>query len=300
MRDWDIDATVEHLPVGYGDHHWAATDRRGGRWFLTLADLGAKPHCGTGVENTWRGLRAALATSAALGLGFVVAPYGELARRVGDRYALTVFAHVDGTAGDFGDTLPAARRRTVVEMLARLHGAPAPAGTPVAGPHPPTLSTLDTALGDLDRPWTGGPFAEPARELLTGSARALRALRAELDELAAATADAPRVVTHGEPHPGNLLWNGDHAHLIDWDTAGLAPPERDLWLAAPEPADLDHYARLTGHRPDPLALRLYRLRWRLDDLATFVGWFREPHDRTPDTELAWAELTGQLRTMRDD
>jgi spectinomycin phosphotransferase len=38
------------------------------------------------------------------------------------------------------------------------------------------------------------------------------------------------VLTHGEPHPANLLSAGGSLLLIDWDTVGLAPPERDLSL----------------------------------------------------------------------
>src|SRR4029077_13351490 len=66
------------------------------------------------------------------------------------------------------------------------------------------------------------------------------------------------VITHGEPHPGNIIRVAPNADadglaaaddaaagatggagpasgaimLIDWDTVGLAPPERDLWMAA--------------------------------------------------------------------
>ncbi|WP_432843998.1 phosphotransferase family protein [Dactylosporangium sp. CA-092794] len=42
-------------------------------------------------------------------------------------------------------------------------------------------------------------------------------------------ADPPGLVlTHGEPHPGNTMRTGGGWLLIDWDTALLAAPERDL------------------------------------------------------------------------
>ena len=40
------------------------------------------------------------------------------------------------------------------------------------------------------------------------------------------------MITHGEPHPGNILRSRGRLLLIDWDTAGVALPERDLWHVA--------------------------------------------------------------------
>ena len=114
------------------------------------------------------------------------------------------------------------------------------------------------------------------------------------DELARAAADGgPAVITHGEPHPGNIMRSASRLLLIDWDTAGLALPERDLWLAAGDDVRAaDRYAELTGRRVSGAAMDLYRLRWSLDyDIALFVGDFRGPHEQDEDTELAWAGLT---------
>jgi spectinomycin phosphotransferase len=47
-----------------------------------------------------------------------------------------------------------------------------------------------------------------------------------------AAESGPVVVTHGEPHPGNILRAAGGLYLIDWDTVGLALPERDLWMVA--------------------------------------------------------------------
>ena len=79
--------------------------------------------------------------------------------------------------------------------------------------------------------------------------------------------------------------------LIDWDTVGLAPPERDLWMVATETgAELQRYTELTGRPVDLAAIELYRLRWALDDLSCFVRDLRAPHRRTPGTEHAWQAL----------
>jgi len=83
--------------------------------------------------------------------------------------------------------------------------------------------------------------------------------------------------------------------LIDWDTAGLALPERDLWLVAGDDARAaGRYTELTGRRVSGAAMDLYRLRWSLDDIALSVGDFRGPHEQDEDTELAWAGLTEEM------
>ncbi len=85
--------------------------------------------------------------------------------------------------------------------------------------------------------------------------------------------------------------------LVDWDTVGLAVPERDLWMVATEPDDLAGYAAAAGRRPDPSALALYRLRWDLEEVAIFVDLLRSPHDRTADAEQAWAGLTSSMERL---
>ena len=40
--------------------------------------------------------------------------------------------------------------------------------------------------------------------------------------------DARRVVSHNDLEPGNVLWDGTRAWLVDWDLAGLAHPFHDL------------------------------------------------------------------------
>ena len=101
------------------------------------------------------------------------------------------------------------------------------------------------------------------------------------------------MVTHGEPHPGNVMRTPAGPVLIDWDTVALTPPERDLWLVArgDDGRTAAHYERLTGRAVDPDALALYRHAWTLDDIAVTVYDLREPHQRDPDTEQLWDWLT---------
>ncbi|MEO3975034.1 phosphotransferase [Streptomyces sp. CAU 1734] len=308
LRAWGIDPVrLAYAPVGFGDHHWTASG--GGDWFVTVADLEHKDHCGAGAEAAWRGLRRAMDTAALLResgpLPFVLAPLrtpgGETVRRMpGGRYAMSVFPLVTAVAGEFGQRLPAERRARVVEILAALHRMPVPRGILVIPSAPPGAGALERALREPSAAVPAGPFTEPAAELLAASRGALRRRLGEFGRRAAALAagGGEPVVTHGEPHPGNLLWDGRGRPLLaDWDTVGLASPERDLWLAAAGPEDLDRWSELTGRRPDPSALALHRLRWDLADTAEFLSLFRAPHTRGADTEEAWRGFTGTVERL---
>src|SRR6478735_2593233 len=50
-----------------------------------------------------------------------------------------------------------------------------------------------------------------------------------LDQLAALLEAEPRrVVSHNDVNPGNFLWDGARAWLVDWEVAGLGHPHYDL------------------------------------------------------------------------
>ncbi|MGW2153105.1 phosphotransferase enzyme family protein [Nonomuraea sp. NPDC001699] len=304
LEAWGIEAAgPAYAPVGFGDHHWIATGADGRRWFLTVATLPAEPD-ERGSRAAFRELGRALETAAALSasLGFVVAPVpdldgGALLRPLAPRYALSVFPFVEGVTGDFGNEPSDQERAQVIDLLAELHATPSPPSAPLRPLEPAGRAALERALAETGRPWTGGPYAERARALL---ARHAGALRARLRDFDRGSRDlGPLVVTHGEPHPGNLLRHRGRCLLVDWDTVGLAVPERDLWLVARTPDDLARYAAATGRTPDPAALALYRLRWSLDDVAGYVAWFRAPHGHTRDAELSWQFLTGAVDDLAD-
>jgi spectinomycin phosphotransferase len=83
--------------------------------------------------------------------------------------------------------------------------------------------------------------------------------------------------------------------LIDWDTAALAAPERDLWLFGTAASDeTERYEQMTGRRVDPTALLLYELRWYLDDVASAVRMFRRPHGALADTDRWFEALPATL------
>jgi spectinomycin phosphotransferase len=303
-------ASMEYVPEGGGSHHWKLTGDDRLCHFVTVDDLDNKDWLGDTRKAVFKGLGRALDTAAALrhevGLPFVVAPIaardGELLRRLDDRYTVSVFPFLAGRSYPFGPYTDARLRGLALDMIAALHQS-TPAVRGRAPHHVPRFAgrgDLDAFLRDPDRPWDGGPFSEPARRLLVTRTADLAQLAGGFDRLAgiAAPARADRVITHGEPHPANLMSVDGRLVLIDWDTAALAPPERDVSLIATTSNEgIDRYQQATGRELDPAVITLYRLRWYLDDLASAIRLLRNRHRDTPDTRRWWHGLVPELEQL---
>jgi spectinomycin phosphotransferase len=299
-RQWALTVReLSYLPVGFGGYHWLAVDQTGSRWFVTVSDLAAP----------WvPDLSAAMQTAAWLaregGLEFVVAPVptraGQIVGSLDSRHALTLFPHVDAAPSRFEDEIDDGDRAAIIDLLARLHTA-TPQDVQVPG-RPLELATregVEQALASLDVPWIGGPYAEPGRDLLVQYERPLRQAFRRFDGLLGRVREAggPYVITHGEPHPGNLLRTPAGLRLVDWDMTALARPERDLWWMISNDQDAARYSRRTGWTVSQDALSLYRLRWGLDDIAEFLSELRGPHQRTADTLVSWTALQNTLEAI---
>jgi spectinomycin phosphotransferase len=302
--NWALTAAdLAYLAVGFGGYHWLAVDQTGSRWFVTVSDLAAPwvPDLSAAMETA-----AWLASEA--GLEFVVAPVptrtGEVVGSLDSRYALTLFPYLDASPGRFEDPIDEDDRAALIDMLATLHTA-SPAGIRV--PSRPVDLTLRTrlvvkqSLASLGVPWNGGPFAEPGRELLARYEQPLRKAFTRFDGLIAwaRDADGPQVITHGEPHPGNLLRTPAGLCLVDWDMIALARPERDLWWVVSSDEDAARYSWRTGWTVSQNALALYRLRWGLEDIAEFLSDIRGPHQRTADTLVSWRGLQETLESVAE-
>jgi len=298
--------SLEYLAVGFGSHHWRA-NIGAEAWFVTVDDLGTRIRsAGDPFDDAYRQLRAALLTARAVydgGAAFVVAPIptigGDVVRRLGDRYAVAVYPYVNGRLHAFAEPLAAAELSAVLEVIVALHATPegARAGAPADDAHVPNRNELLEALGQPQSRWHSGPYGEPARLLLADRAAEVEGLLDHHDRLARQVLGGPdrMVLTHGEPHPGNLIETGQGWVLVDWDTVRIAPPERDLWLL--EPADgsvVDAYQAATGRPVLPSALELYRLTWKLADIAISVAELRQPHGDTEDIRTSWRALRDTL------
>ncbi len=295
---WGLAAErAEYAPVGAGSYHWTVSG--GGRAaFVTVDDLRHKRWLGTSPGEALIGLRSAFETAVRLfeaGLEFVVAPTraidGDVLHPLGDRYSVAVFPFVEGVSARF-DVREENERSDVGAMLAELHRA-TPAVVAYARPVGlglPGRDSIERALAEADVPWQGGPLAEAARRSLARGVDRVAGLLRLADRLAAAVGDrgAPWVVTHGEPHPVNVIATTRGRVLVDWDTAALAPPERDLWLVADSTADETSraYAGATGRAVDQDALDFFRLTWDLKDLAEYLHVLRARHVENEDTARA--------------
>ena len=300
---WGIAADrIDHAPVGFGSHHWrvvAGDDR----WFVTVDDLIAKRVTqNEPLDEPFARLRAALTTARSLrtaGHAFVVAPApnrdGDVLVRIGARSAMALYPHVDGLQHGWGSYESSAERTVVVDLLAAIHGADDECrrASFTESFSMPNLDVLVTALGQLDEPWSAGPHSEPTRRFLADHVDAVTGLVDRYVELARTQHDrADRfVLTHGEPHRGNTITTDTGVVLVDWDTALIAPPERDLWrLIEEEPEMALRYECRTGTLVDPGAVELYRVAWDLADIAIYTSELRREHRDTDDTSAAFANL----------
>ena len=306
IRRWGVDATrVEYRPVGFGSHHWLVDAES--RWFLTVDDLAAKRRFGgEELDAVHARLHATLGAAAALrsgGLEFVVAPEplpdGGLLVSFGDRFAAALYRFVDGESFDYGEYTDGADCHAVLGLLARLHATPAATvpGIRVENFTIPHSSELIDALASTKTVWDSGPYAERVRALLREQTRPVVALRkAYLGVVGDARAARDRmVVTHGEPHRANTIRVGDALLLIDWDTALLAPPERDVWMVTPQlDATTDDYAAAAGVTLRQDVIDLYRMQWDLMEIAGYVAFFQGPHGDTRDAQEAWKNLNDYI------
>jgi spectinomycin phosphotransferase/16S rRNA (guanine(1405)-N(7))-methyltransferase len=307
---WGFDAvSLEYQAVGFGSHHWLVTSESGDTRFVTVDDLRVKRRSRDDTEDAaFNRLANAFATVVSLrdraGLQFVVAALpdlsGRILTRLTDRYSLVVHPLLAGRpAGTYGGYESPTDRDAVLDLLVQLHRA-----TEAAAEHAdrddlrvPLRDELDRAFDDVDVPWDTGRFGERARALLDVHANALHRLLDAYDGLAASVMqhEARMVITHGEPHAANVLVVDGAHRLIDWDTALIAAPERDLWHLDPgDGSVLEAYRQATGVTTSPEALAVYRLSWDLAEIAGYVAGFREAHFDTTDSAEAWKNLVYYL------
>ena len=305
---WAIgNPVLDYLPVGFGSHHWRATDADGRPWFITVDEH----HDASTIEDLRRAFSSASVLHQHAGLEFVLAPVsamdGGVIRVLQDgQFTVSVTAWVNATPIGRGRFTSSDDRAQVLQLLGRLHAA-----TSRIDPSVPSridlaladIGTLRVALEDIDEPWSSGPFGEPARALLRSDQRRLSDALGRYDELVeqVLSESASWVVTHGEPHTANVLRGKDGTlHLIDWDTARLAPRERDLWMVIEPATDLHPYRLETGEVPiSAVALRLFRARWDLGEIAFYVPQFHRPHIDDPNTREAWDDLNMYLPVSDD-
>ncbi|WP_370324677.1 phosphotransferase family protein [Euzebya sp.] len=302
---WGVDVrSVTYLPVGFGSHHWAVVDALGARWFATADDLRAPGHLGEGGPDARHDrLDRALSTARSLraaGIAAVVAPTptaegAVTVRREG--HAISLYPHVDGESFGWGPFPSAAVRDAALDVVVEVHTTST--ASDLVPPNDLAVPGRADLEALLDRRTTvaGGPYAARLAELLDRHDADLRArLRAhdQAVDAEAALADR-RVITHGEPHAGNVMAVLGGVRLVDWDTTALGQPERDLWFLVREDAELAaRYARQTGVEVRDDLLDLHREWFALADVAAFAVQLAGAVSEDAETEVAWEALRAEV------
>jgi spectinomycin phosphotransferase len=276
-RDWDAAVDrVEHLPVGFGAHHWAAYDGDRPRLFVTFDRLEPK--------RTAARLEAAYAGAAALsraGLEFVLAGLETHQGRFSVPLAHGALSCTPWREGTPGGPLDLA---WTTASLGRLHAAEPPPGLPHW--QPTVGPDFAGATATLTREeWGPGPYAASARDAVRAHLADLERWTGRYHHLADVARARPWVATHGEPDSGNQLLTDDGRLMVDWESLKLAPPELDLRILVDEGAETD---------AEPEMLELFDLQWRLDEIDEYAAWFAAPHLGTADDEIAFGGLLEEL------
>ena len=222
---------------------------------------------------------------------------GEVLIPAREGFCVAVYPLLEGESFRWGefryeDQLPA-----VVGMLVDIHAASVGAMADDFGIQ--MRDELEQALADGTEVVDRGPYSIPLGALITHHRRAVAAALTRYDALVAEIGPKTRrVLTHGEPHAGNTMFTAEGWKLIDWDTAQLAPPERDLWNLDPGDGSVLHqYAEATGYVPSHEMIDLYALRWNLTDLAVFAAEFRSEHGDDTNTAKAWVSVQSVVEAL---
>ncbi len=267
---------VEHLPVGFGAHHWAAYDGPDRLLFVTF-DRFAGRHTALSIEAAYAG---ALALRDG-GLEFVLACLPGGGGSLTTPFAAGALSCTPWVDGEPGGELDEAWTATA---LHRLHAAEPPPDIPRWQPLVgPDFAARTAQL--VDRPWGPGPHADAARGAVRRHLDDLARWTDRYHHLASVAAERSWVATHGEPHSDNQLLTPDGRLLVDWESLKLAPAELDLRTLVDAGVETDADAEM---------VELFDLEWRLDEIGQYAAWFAAPHAGTADDEIAFGGLLDEL------
>jgi spectinomycin phosphotransferase len=264
-------------------------------------NLHTKSWFGPRVEETFVGLSAAYGAARSLadtGLEFVVAPdvsaAGDVVCRLGEAQAMSVTAYVDGLTPGFGAQPGGGETSQLQQALAELHQATPPSGMRIEQLRDVVAEVTEGLR--LYESHDAGPYSARLVEWLRDHAADLQQAVARLEMYASNALSERLVVTHGEPHWGNIIVTSNGLRLVDWDTIALAHAERDLWHISQDPNDLNEYAEQSGRSPQRVLLEFYALAWTLRDVVAYVHYFTRPHDDDAESTIAWDNVTNVVFT----
>jgi spectinomycin phosphotransferase len=277
IREFGLsDSTLSSVPAGETSWCFAASNRRGGRWFVKLTPEGA-------IEAARAGLALRLGRALAdLGLPVprpMLTCSGALWSRL-EGLRLAVFEFVDGEPLSDHELSAAGTVDQVAELVAAIHAAtpalampvPAETFTVWADGVEQRLAELEFAVADSGVPAEVRALVWPQRAWLLSMSERLRALGK-----AARSRAGEQVLCHGDLIGDNLLRDrAGRLWAVDWDGAARAPRELDLALFAGRGFQrfLDSYRVAAGDKElvvDPDLIGFFLLRRNLDDLVDWMG-----------------------------
>ncbi len=269
---WEPCATaVEHLPVGWGAHHWRVDVAGEPILFATLdPDL---------PRHTHASLEAAYASAAALDVDFA---WPSVPRTDGG-FTVPVGGRTASATGWLVGQRPRASVAELPRLLDELHAAPPPATALTWSTEIPADLT-DRIRDLLQQDWSG-PLGPAARELVGGHLARVCGWTREHARLVDLADPTTYVVTHGEPHVRNQWLARGRTWLIDWESLLLAPRERDLATLVQERRDVAY---------DREMVLLFDLEWRLSEIWSFAQWLHGPHLGDADDTTALGGLNEEL------
>lgn len=309
--------TLTFLPEGEDSYGYIATDETGGRYFAKASSSVPEASLHIASHLRERG-----------GIAEVVAPLKTQAGALSIAWhelRVSLFPFIHGKSRwdlwkigkDFADAALA----KCGELLAKIHAC-----TDTLEPHPQVPAAQGTSprlaanVAKYDLPLRHELFAvlnaaekgEPhqnhyQRQLLEAISQHRAAILQTLERYdslgrSAAALQTPFVITHGDATPGNLILDAeDRLHLIDWDSACIGPPEKDLVSFTGERFEivLDAYLK---HRPATLHADIfgfYIYEWTLNEIRDYGTKILFKNSDAQQNEYDWESLQEYLPPARD-
>jgi thiamine kinase-like enzyme len=216
--------------------------------------------------------------------------------RIASNFAVSVFDWLDIEPSP--DPPPAIAASLVTQLHRSWRAHPVPAlREDFRIPHRPSL---ESSLKEMNQPWRAGPYSEPARAELRACHEVVQSTLVEYDALVRVTegSSATWCLTHGEPNGENLVRDrADNWFLVDWESARIAPPERDLWELSH--SVLARYQELAGSsQPRRDLLHLYELWYALAETSVYLLQFRTRHTHDDNMAESWQNYLRYLPGRR--
>jgi spectinomycin phosphotransferase len=280
---------VEFLPLGYDGDAWVyRVHVLGGDRFLKIR-RGPVNEAGLAVPQllTARGIRHLIAPISTV----TGEPFEE-----GD-LTFTLFPFVEGESGGEAG-MSAAQWAELGATMREIHDLP-PDGelTSILRTEDFVPATIGMLSQVEERIHSQEHDDDPARSELAGFFRSHRdqieRLVARTEALAPLAGERarPTVICHADIHAWNVLVTPKgEIVIVDWESAMLAPRERDLMfvdgVAGGHAADPTSFFEGYGDvEPDPVVMAYYRIEWAVQDIAEFSAIVFLDPDAGQDTKV---------------